>query len=83
MGLYSGIDLHSTNNYLGVSNEEDKRLYKKKLPNDLDTLFDLIYINPKDGLIIKEEKGISGQDKIKLESKQEQDVVVWFNRIDK
>lgn len=35
MGLYSGIDLHSTNNYLGVSNEEDKRLYKKRLPNDL------------------------------------------------
>jgi transposase len=38
MGFYSGIDLHSTNNYLGVSNEEDKRLYKKKLPNDLDTI---------------------------------------------
>ena len=33
MKLYAGIDLHSNNSFLGVSDEEDKRLYKKRLPN--------------------------------------------------
>ncbi len=32
---YAGIDLHSSNNYLGVINENDKILYGKRLPNDL------------------------------------------------
>jgi hypothetical protein len=35
MKVYAGIDLHSTNNYLGVIDEQDRRLYKKRLPNDL------------------------------------------------
>jgi len=35
MKLYARIDLHSSNNYLGIINEEDKRVYKHKLPNDL------------------------------------------------
>ena len=35
MRLYAGIDLHSSNNYLGIINEEDKRIYKHKLSNDL------------------------------------------------
>jgi transposase len=35
MRLYAGIDLHSSNNYLGILNQEDKRIYKKKLSNDL------------------------------------------------
>jgi transposase len=34
MKLYGGIDLHSTNNYLGILNAKDKRVYKKKLPNE-------------------------------------------------
>ncbi len=38
MTLYAGIDLHSTNNYLGVIDEQDRRLYEKRLPNDLDTI---------------------------------------------
>jgi len=38
MELYAGIDLHSTSNYLGIIDEEDKRVYKKKLPNDLGTI---------------------------------------------
>ncbi|MBW2169104.1 MAG: IS110 family transposase [Deltaproteobacteria bacterium] len=33
MGLYGGIDLHSSNNYLGIINDEDKRVFKKKLYN--------------------------------------------------
>ncbi|MDY6857390.1 MAG: hypothetical protein SWO11_22335, partial [Thermodesulfobacteriota bacterium] len=34
----TGIDLHSTNNYLGVIDEQDRRLYKRRLPNDLGTI---------------------------------------------
>lgn len=33
MKLYAGIDLHSNNNYLAVSDEDDRRQYKKRLPN--------------------------------------------------
>jgi transposase len=35
MKLYAGIDLHSNNNYLGILDERDKEVYRKKLPNDL------------------------------------------------
>ena len=33
MRTYAGIDLHSSNNYVGIIDENDKRLYKKRLPN--------------------------------------------------
>lgn len=33
--LYCGIDLHSTNNYLGIYDEEDRAEFSKRLPNDL------------------------------------------------
>jgi transposase len=36
MTLYCGIDLHSTNNFISVLNENDKPLFEKRLPNDLD-----------------------------------------------
>ena len=29
MKTYAGIDLHSSNNYIGVINAKDKRLYSK------------------------------------------------------
>ena len=35
MKLYGGIDLHSNNNYLGIIDKKDQRVFKKKLPNDL------------------------------------------------
>ena len=35
MGLYAGIDLHSRNNYIGVINDKDKRLYSKRHPNKM------------------------------------------------
>ena len=38
MGVYAGIDLHSSNNYLGVIDERDRGLFKKGLPNELDTV---------------------------------------------
>jgi len=36
MKTYAGIDLHSSNNYIGVINEEDQRLYGKRIPNELE-----------------------------------------------
>ena len=36
MEAYAGIDLHSSNNYIGITNEEDKRLYGQRLPNRLE-----------------------------------------------
>jgi len=38
MKLYGGNDLHSTNNYLAISDEKDKRIFKKKLPNDTEII---------------------------------------------
>jgi transposase len=33
MKAYAGIDLHSTNNYVGVLDQEGKKLFGKRLPN--------------------------------------------------
>jgi transposase len=33
MKLYAGIDLHSSNNYLGIIDANDKRIFGKRLPN--------------------------------------------------
>jgi transposase len=38
MKLYAGIDLHSSNNYVGIINEEDHRLYQKRLPNQIEDI---------------------------------------------
>jgi len=38
MKAYAGIDLHSTNNYIGIINDKDQRLFKKRLPNNLDVI---------------------------------------------
>lgn len=35
MPTYAGIDLHSSNNYIGVINAKDKRLYSKRHDNNL------------------------------------------------
>lgn len=35
MASYCGIDLHSTNNYLGVYDEPGRAIFAKRLPNDL------------------------------------------------
>jgi transposase len=32
--LYAGSDLHGNNNFLGIIDEEGKRVFKKKVPND-------------------------------------------------
>ena len=36
--LYGAFDLHSTNNYLAIIDENDKRLFKRKLPNTPDVI---------------------------------------------
>lgn len=38
MQVYAGIDLHSTNNYTGVIDGKDRRLYGKRLPNHMATI---------------------------------------------
>ena len=38
MKAYAGIDLHSSNNYVGIIDENDKRLYGKRIPNRLDNV---------------------------------------------
>lgn len=38
MELYAGIDLHSNNNFLAVIDDQDKRLYQKRLPNQPDVV---------------------------------------------
>ena len=38
MKLYAGIDLHSTNNYIGILDEQDRRVFKKKLANDMPSI---------------------------------------------
>jgi len=38
MKAYAGIDLHSSNNYLGIIDDNDKRLYGRRMPNDLNHL---------------------------------------------
>ena len=34
MGLYAGFDLHSSNSYVGIIDQDGKRIWKRKLRND-------------------------------------------------
>jgi transposase len=38
MNYYAGIDLHSDNSNIGIINEKDRKIFKKKLPNDLNVI---------------------------------------------
>lgn len=38
MKFYTGIDLHSNNNYLAIIDENDNRIHKRKLPNQPDVI---------------------------------------------
>lgn len=42
MTLYTAFDLHSSNMYLGICDESGKRVFKKKLPNDPETVLDTL-----------------------------------------
>lgn len=38
MELYAGIDLHSSNNYLGIITSDNRRIFGKRLPNRIETI---------------------------------------------
>ena len=38
MEHYAGIDLHSTNSYIGIIDKDNKRIFKAKAKNNLPTI---------------------------------------------
>jgi len=42
MGTYAGIDLHSSNNYIGIMDQDHQRLFGKRLPNSLDKILEVL-----------------------------------------
>ena len=42
MRLYAGIDLHASNNFLGIIDEFGKRTFKQKLPNEIEPILSTI-----------------------------------------
>lgn len=38
MQFYAGIDLHASNNYLAVIDQDGKRIFKQKIPNETDVI---------------------------------------------
>jgi hypothetical protein len=44
MTLYCGIDLHSNNSVVAVLDEQDRTVYEKRLPNDLETIIEVLCI---------------------------------------
>ena len=42
MGCYVGLDLHSNNTYIGIMDEEERRLFKGRYPNQLDVLLEVL-----------------------------------------
>jgi len=53
--LYGAFDLHSTNNYLAIIDGDDKRLYKKRLPNYPDVILAELepYRERLDGIVVE------------------------------
>lgn len=55
MKHYGGIDLHSNNNYLGILDEDNKKVYKKKLPNELSEVLRVLkpYKKKMEGIVVE------------------------------
>jgi len=55
MKLYTGIDLHSSNSYVGIVEETGKRAFKKKLPNDPEVILSTLapYKNDIVGVVVE------------------------------
>jgi transposase len=53
--LYAGVDLHSNNNYLGIIDQKDKRVCKKKLPNELSKVLEGLepYRKEMEGVVVE------------------------------
>ena len=41
--LYAGDDLHGNNNLVGIVDEQGKRIFKKRLPNDPQTVLEALH----------------------------------------
>lgn len=55
MPLYGGIDLHANNSVVVLLNEQDQRIYHKRLPNDLATIVEQLAPHHADieGLVVE------------------------------
>ena len=55
MKLYTGLDLHSSNSYLGIIDETGKRVFKQKLPNDRERILAALdpYKNDIAGIVVE------------------------------
>ncbi len=55
MKYYAGIDLHSSNNYLGIIDEKDKRIFGKRIKNNLPDLLSVLepFKNNLDGVVVE------------------------------
>ena len=42
MELYAGLDLHSRNTYIGIMDKTFNRVFKKRVPNDLDQILETL-----------------------------------------
>jgi len=42
MELYAGLDLHSRNTYIGIMDKAFNRVFKKRVPNDLDQILQIL-----------------------------------------
>jgi transposase len=42
MKLYTGMDLHSNNTYIGISDEDDNRVFKGRFPNQLPVILKVL-----------------------------------------
>ena len=42
MELYSGLDLHSRNTYIGILDTDFKRVFKKRVSNNLDLIVETL-----------------------------------------
>ncbi len=55
MKVYGGIYLHSDNSLLAMTDEQDKVLYRKRLPNELPTILEALepHREPLQGLVVE------------------------------
>jgi len=55
MKIYVGIDLHSNNSFVALVDEENKAVYKKRLPNDLISLLEALkpYKDSIEGVVVE------------------------------
>ena len=55
MELYSGLDLHSRNTYIGILSTDFKRVFKKRVSNNLDLILETLepFRNQIKGLVVE------------------------------